>query len=253
MSMVAAGVTFAYESAPILHAVGLELGPGEVVGIIGPNGSGKTTLLKCLNRILEPAQGEVLLHDQDLARMSRVQIARSIGYVPQGNGHTLADPTVFEVVLMGRRPHSTWSTGNGDAEKVWGVLDSLGLVRFASQRFHHLSGGEKQRVLIARALVQEARILLLDEPTSSLDVRHQIDVMDLLTQLVRARSLSVCAIMHDLDLAIKYCDKVVMMKDGAVFASGPSREVITTERVRAVYDVEVVIDERYGRLHVVVL
>ena len=254
MSVIADGVVFAYPNRdPVLKSVGLELNGSEVLGIVGPNGSGKTTLLKCLNRILSPAQGEILLHDRDVARMSRVEIARLMGYVPQSGTGRYSEPTVYEVVLMGRRPHIGWCSSKADEDKTWEILASLSLSGFAATPYDQLSGGEKQKVLMARALAQEARVLLLDEPTNSLDIRHQLDVMNLLTELVVSRGLSVCVIVHDLDLAIKYCDKVVMMKNGEVFASGACREVITESNICNVYNVHAVIDETYGRPHVVVL
>ena len=254
MSVVADNVIFAYPNrTPVLKSVGLELNGSEMLGIIGPNGSGKTTFLKCINRILTPSQGEILLHDRDVRRMSRRDIARSVGYVPQSSSGRYSEPSVFEVVLMGRRPHVGWRSSDSDEEAAWQAIQRLGLGTLATNPYDHLSGGEKQKVLIARALAQEARVLLLDEPTSSLDIRHQLEVMDLLRELVATRSLSVCVIVHDLDLAIKYCDRVVMMKGGEVFAAGHSTEVITEATILDVYGVRAVIDRAYGRPHVVVL
>ena len=254
MSVQANGVVFAYPNRPpVLKSVGLELNGSELLGIVGPNGSGKTTFLKCLNRILTPSQGEILLHDREVARMSRRDIARSVGYVPQSGNGRYAEPTVFEVVLMGRRPHVGWRSSRRDEEAAWQAIERLDLGELATTAYDQLSGGEKQKVLIARALAQEARVLLLDEPTSSLDIRHQLEVMGLLRDLVAARALSVCVIVHDLDLAIKYCDKVVMLKGGEVFATGTSTDVITEANIHDVYGVRAVIDASYGRPHVVVL
>jgi iron complex transport system ATP-binding protein len=254
MSVQADGVVFAYPNrSPVLKSVGLELNGSEVLGIVGPNGSGKTTFLKCLNRILAPSQGEILLHDRDVTRMSRREIARSVGYVPQSSNGRYAEPTVFEVVLMGRRPHVGWRSSQRDEETAWRAIERLNLGELATTAYDQLSGGEKQKVLIARALAQEARVLLLDEPTSSLDIFHQLEVMALLRELAASRSLSVCVIVHDLDLAIKYCDRVVMMKGGEVFAAGPASDVITEASIRDVYGVRAVIDQTYGRPHVVVL
>lgn len=254
MSVAANGVVYAYPNrAPVLKSVGLELNGSEVLGIIGPNGSGKTTFLKCLNRILAPSQGEILLHDRDVRRMSRRDIARAVGYVPQSTTGRYSEPTVFEVVLMGRRPHAGLRSSERDEETAWSAIDRLGLTPLATNPYDQLSGGEKQKVLIARALAQEAQVLLLDEPTSSLDIRHQLEVMDLLRELVSSRSLSVGVIVHDLDLAIKYCDRVVMMRGGEVFATGASTDVITEANILAVYGVRAVIDASHGRPHVVVL
>ncbi len=253
MNVIAKDVEFAYNSIPVLNSVSLTLEPSEILGIIGPNGSGKTTMLKCLNRILSHKQGEILIHDRDISTMKQIDIAKVVGYVPQhaNGGHGM--PTVFEVVLMGRRPHAAWQSSKKDIEKTWDILASLDMERFASHRYDQLSGGQRQKVLIARALAQEASILLLDEPTSSLDIKHQMDVMELLRSLVRSDGLSVCTIVHDLDLAIKYCDKVVMMKDGGIFAAGDACDVITAGNIRSVYEVDAVIDDSHGRPHVMIV
>lgn len=255
MNMVANDVVFAYRSVPVLNSVSLQLNPSEIVGIIGPNGSGKTTMLKCLNRILAPTQGDIMIHDQDASQMKRLDIAKLVGYVPQhshshGNHNS---PHVFEVVLMGRRPHATWQSSKADEQKVWDILTSLNIDKLASHHFDELSGGQRQKVLIARALAQEAKILLLDEPTSSLDIKHQMEVMDLLRELARSQGVSVCAIVHDLDLAMKYCDKVIMMNDGKIFSAGDSSEVITAQNIKEVYHVDAVINESHGRPHVMVI
>ena len=253
MNMVANDVVFAYRSTPVLNSVSMQLNASEIMGIIGPNGSGKTTMLKCINRILAPSQGTIVIDERDISAMKRLEIAKLVGYVPQHSHGHHNSPNVFEVVLMGRRPHATWQTAKGDEEKVWEILSLLDLAKFASHSFDELSGGQRQKVLIARALAQEARIMLLDEPTSSLDIKHQMDVMDLLRDIVKSKGLSVCTIIHDLDLAIKYCDKVVLMEEGKIFAAGEASEVITAENIKQVYKVDAVIDESYGRPHVVII
>jgi len=253
MSLLADDLVFSYHSEPVLQKVGFSMAGSEIMGIIGPNGSGKTTLLKCINRILAPSQGHVLIDGGDISDMKRLDIARRISYVPQSsNGHQ-GYPTVFEVVMMGRRPHATWNTGKRDEKEVWKILANLGIDGFASSHFDELSGGERQKVMIARALAQEARVMLLDEPTSNLDIRHQMEVMDLLKDLVRERNMSACAVVHDLDLALKYCDSVVLMDKGKVFSSGKASEVITTYNIKKVYGVDIVIDDTYGRPHVVIV
>ncbi len=253
MNVIAKDVIFAYNSTPVLNSVNLRLEPSEVLGIIGPNGSGKTTMLKCLNRILSHNQGEILIHERDIIKMKQIDIAKQVGYVPQHSNGGYGMPTVFEVVMMGRRPHAAWQSSKRDEEKTWQILASMNLDMFASHPFDQLSGGQRQKVLIARALAQEASIMLLDEPTSSLDIKHQMDVMELLRNLVKSEGLSICAIVHDLDLAMKYCDKVVMMKDGSIFAAGDAKDVITAENIKSVYDVDAVIDENNGRPHVMIL
>jgi iron complex transport system ATP-binding protein len=209
--------------------------------MIGPNGSGKTTLLKCINKILQPKQGTIILDTQEIKKLTRLEVAKHIGYVPQS---AVANPTplpVFEVVLMGRRPHITWQSNETDNEKVWAALKLLNIESLALRDFYELSGGEQQRVLIARAIAQEAKVLLLDEPTSSLDIRYQLEVMDLIRKLVAEGKLSAAVAIHDLNLAVRFCDKIVMMKKGKIFAVGDAKAVLTPENIRAVYGVEAII------------
>ena len=164
------GVSFEYEGMPALEDVSLEAREAEVVGIIGPNGSGKSTLLKCIDGILRPRVGVVSIDGKETAKMRRRELARRMGYVPQGSSSTFP-LTVFDVVLMGRRPYISWTAGEGDLEMVSRVLKWVGIETLAWRHFDELSGGERQKVLIARALAQEPKVLLLDEPTSNLDLQ----------------------------------------------------------------------------------
>jgi iron complex transport system ATP-binding protein len=242
MNITVQGVTFTYRSTPTLTEVSLELNETEVLGMVGPNGSGKTTLLKCINKILEPKQGSIMLGERAIKKMSRLDVAKHIGYVPQsaiGNPDALP---VFEMVLMGRRPHITWQSTEKDEKKVWDAIKLLNIEHIAMRNFYELSGGEQQRVLIARSLAQEAKVLLLDEPTSNLDIRHQLEVMDLTRKLVADEHLAAAVAIHDLNLASRYCDKIVMMKAGKIFAAGNVKSVLTAENISAVYDVEVILN-----------
>jgi iron complex transport system ATP-binding protein len=223
----------------ILKGINLSVKPGEIHAIMGPNGSGKTTLLKCINKILEPKQGKILLGEQTLKKMSRLDVAKQIGYVPQSTSGNNEATTVFEMVLMGRRPHVTWQSSIKDEEKVWEALKTLNVEHLAMRNFYELSGGEQQRVLVARSLAQEAKVLLLDEPTSNLDIRHQLEVMDLTRKLVANQKLSAAVAIHDLNLASRYCDKIVMMKEGRVFAAGEAKDVLSAENIGVAYGVEV--------------
>ena len=242
MNITVQDVTFCYRSTPTLLGATLELKDSEVLGLIGPNGSGKTTLLKCLNKILEPKQGEIMLDGQAIKNMSRLEVAKHIGYVPQSSLNDHEGLTVFEIVLMGRRPHISWQSSEKDSEKVWTALKALNIEYIALRNFFELSGGEQQRVLIARSLAQEATVLLLDEPTSNLDIRHQLEVMDLTRKLVSSQKLSAAIAIHDLNLAARFCDRIVMMRDGKIFATGTASSVLTTENIRVVYGVEVEIN-----------
>lgn len=242
MDITVQGVTFSYRSIPTLKEVSIQLHESEVLGMIGPNGSGKTTLLKCINKILEPKQGSILLGAQTISKMSRLEVAKQIGYVPQSSANNIELISVFEMILVGRRPHITWQTSEKDEQIVWEALKSLNIEHLASRNFYELSGGEQQRVLVARSLAQEAKVLLLDEPTSNLDIRHQLEVMDLTRNLVLSRKLAAAIAIHDLNLAARFCDKIIMMKDGEIFASGDAKSVLTAANICSVYGVEVTIN-----------
>ncbi|MDG6223864.1 MAG: ABC transporter ATP-binding protein [Candidatus Bathyarchaeota archaeon] len=241
MKLTVNDVSFKYNSALSLDQVSLELHESETLGIIGPNGSGKTTLLKCINKILTPKGGNILLDGENVHKMSRMEIAKHIGYVPQSSSSAQA-LTVFEVVLMGRRPHIGWQSSDKDIQKTWEVLGLLKIEQLAMRSFNELSGGEQQRVILARSLAQEAKVLLLDEPTSNLDIRHQLEVMELSRELVAKQKLAVVVAIHDLNLASRYCEKIVMMKTGKIFAAGSSTSVLTAENIQSVYGVEVAIN-----------
>ena len=251
MNITVQGVTFSYRSTPSLLGVSLELGDSEVLGLIGPNGSGKTTLLKCLNKILEPKQGTIMLDGQTIKKMSRLEVAKHLGYVPQSSVDNPEGLPVYEIVLMGRRPHISWHSSEEDRKKVWAALKVLNIEHIAMRNFFELSGGEKQRVLIARSLAQEANVLLLDEPTSKLDIRHQLEVMGLIRKLVSNEKLSATIAIHDLNLASKFCDRIVMMCDGKIFAAGKPSLVLNAENIRLVYGVDAEINYSGNSLYII--
>lgn len=254
MELMLNGVSFSYGSTRILDSVCLELDRGEVLGIIGPNGSGKTTLMRCINRILTPSQGEILFESSDVMRMNPREIAKVMGYVPQNAVNEFSTPTVYEVVMMGRRPHSLgWQNSDRDDAIVWNSMKEMGVDGLASRMFNRLSSGQTQRVLMARALAQEASILLLDEPTSNLDVRYQLEVMDIVKKLSREKRVGVCAVMHDMNIAMRYCDKILMLDRGEVTAVGKTEEVLTPERIEMTYGVKIAIDHNYGRPQIIIL
>lgn len=254
MELFVDGVKFSYpHGKEVLKDVGFSMGSREFVGIIGPNGSGKTTLLKCINRILEPSQGSILLDGEDISKMRRNEIAKSIGYVPQGGGDELDSPTVYEVVMMGRKPHGGWQMNSNDEEIVWKAMSDMDVKDLAIQSFGSLSSGQTQRVLMARALAQQAKIMLLDEPTSNLDLRYQMEVMGVIRKLVDERGVGACTIIHDMELTMKFCDKVVLMQNGIISAAGTTEDVITPENIKRVYGVDAVIDHHYARPHIIIL
>jgi len=227
----------------------LALAEGDLAGLIGPNGSGKTTLLRILTGVLRPDSGRVLLQGGDLERLSPRGRARILAVVPQ-ESRTLFDYTVLEVALMGRFAHQglLGMETREDLEIAERSLAEVEMDQAASRSLNELSSGERQRVYIARALVQQPRVLLLDEPTSFLDLKHRLQIYEILTRLNRERGLTVLTISHDLNLAARYCRKVHLIRDGALAASGTPTEVITGGAIRDVYgtDAEIGKDPRTG-------
>ena len=228
---------FGYADTDVLHDFFMSVEDGRIASIVGPNGSGKSTLIKCIDRIIKPRSGGVTVARRDLLKMNRKEAARLIAYVPQNSVRVFAH-TVFDVVLMGRRPHLGWRADEHDEGKVWEVLRLLGIEELALAFFSELSGGQQQKVLIARALAQDTGLLLLDEPTSNLDIWHQIDVMEILRTLVRKQQITAIIAIHDLNMAARYSDRMLMMKKGKILASGTPEEVLTPENLEAVYGIK---------------
>jgi len=230
-------LSFRYpRGARILERIELDAASGEVLCLIGPNAAGKSTLLKCMAGLLRPDTGQILLQGHPLPSFRSTQRARRIAYVPQAEAQNFP-ATVFDTVLLGRRPHMTWKPGKRDLEVVSGILSRLGLGGLALRETSRLSGGQQQKVSIARALAQEPEVLLLDEPTSSLDLKHQLEVMDLVAEQA-GRGIVAVAALHDLNLALRYSDRVAMLKGGRMHACG-GPDIVTAERVAEVYGVRV--------------
>jgi iron complex transport system ATP-binding protein len=245
------GLKFSYGRNKILDGLNVAVGDSEVLSLVGPNGCGKTTLIKCICGILRP-EGTILLGEDDVSSLSRREVARYIGYVPQSTTNVLTT-TVFDTILMGRKPHMGWRVGGEDIDRVVEVMKLLHVEEFALKDFSELSGGQKQRVLIARALCQEPEVLLLDEPTSNLDIKHQLEVMDTILSLVKRTGVSVVMAIHDLNLAARYSDTLVMLKDGKVHAIGDPFSLLTKENIRSIFGVEVVVMRDLDRPYVVPL
>jgi iron complex transport system ATP-binding protein len=223
---------------PGVHDVTLSVEPGAIVGLLGPNGCGKTTLLRMLAGTLVPQRGQVSLDGGVLATMPRRHVARRIAVVPQDT-HLAFDYTVLEVALMGRYPHlgAFELEGPRDLAAVRDGLDATGTLDLAGRQFQTLSGGEKQRVIIASALAQAADIMLLDEPTASLDLGYQIEVAALLARLNAERGLTLVIATHDLNFAASLCRELLLLRAGRVLAAGPTEAVLTAERIAALYGV----------------
>ena len=237
------GISFSYNSHPVLEGVSFELDRGQILGVLGVNGAGKSTLLKCINKVLKPTRGVILLNDEDILSLSGRRIARRIGYVPQK--YSEDNLTVFDTVLLGRKPHIKWSAVKKDYEIVERILHTMKLDRFALRKVSELSGGESQKVIIARALAQEPDILLLDEPTSNLDVKNQIEVMGLIKDVVHHHDVTVIVTMHDLNLALRYTDRLLMIRDNTVYASIKSNQV-TPKIIHEVYGINAILADVNG-------
>ena len=243
------GVEFSYKSKRVLKNVKFKVRKGDVVSILGVNGAGKSTLLKCINRLLEPKKGAILIDDFNLDTLNSLEIAKKMAYVSQNiNGNYIS---VFDAVLLGRKPHIKWEVSKKDLEITSHVLKLLNLEDYALRYTKELSGGELQKVAIARALVQEPQILLLDEPTKNLDLKNQMAVMKIIKDISKSQNISSIVVMHDLNLTLRFSDKFIMLKDGMIFSEGDNK-VINPENIREVYGVKVYVDN-YNGIPIVVL
>ena len=243
------GIHFSYGKRKILEDAGFAVDPGELCVLLGANGAGKSTLLKCINGLLTPARGNVVWNGRETDRLSVKEKAKIYGYVPQETG-VRGGLTVMETILSGRLPYMGLAARRQDVEKAEKILIRLGMEHLAFCRMDTLSGGERQRALIGRAMAQEPEVLLLDEPTSSLDLRFQYEVMGLLKELGTEQSLAVVAVVHDLNLALDFADQAVLLSGGRVLAEGRPEAVLTPERIQASYGIPAEIG-RFGDRRVV--
>jgi len=229
-------LSFHYKKRPpVFEGLSFQVENGEVASIVGPNGAGKSTLLKCINRINAPTAGAVFIDGLDAARLSGKELSRRVGYVPQDTGSGFAI-SVADAVMLGRTPYIRFWPGRRDKELVFEMIERLGLGQYAFTDLSELSGGERQRVFLARALVQEPQIMLLDEPISSLDVRYQIETLDLIRAVVRDRNILAVMVLHDLSFAYRYSDRVILLKKGMKALEG-GRDILSAETIRQVYRV----------------
>ncbi len=228
-------VFFSYGKHEVLKGVSFSAASGECIGILGNNGAGKSTLITCINRIRNPASGMIRINGSSVSEMSRNQIARSIAYVAQKN--EMSHSTVFDCVLLGRKPYIKWGMSEADLEICRNVIDLVGLKEMELRPLEELSGGEIQKVMLARALVQEPQILLLDEPTSNLDPKNQHEMLALVRKAAKDRNMTVLIVIHDLNLALRYCDSVLFMKDGVNYHQG-GIETVTDDVISEVYGVQ---------------
>ncbi|MCX8117582.1 MAG: ABC transporter ATP-binding protein [Desulfobacterota bacterium] len=237
-------IAFRYRKDWVLEEISFRIEKGEFLGVIGPNGSGKSTLLKLLCRVLTPQRGEVLINSIPLREMGRREIARRIAVVPQET-YSLFPFRVIEIVLMGRSPYINHLLfeSPGDLEIAKRAMEWTETLPVQNRLIDELSGGERKRVFIARALAQEPEVILLDEPTANLDIHHQADFLNLLLALNRERGLTIVMALHDLNIASEYCDRLVLLRNGKIYNMGHPAEVITREAIEEVYGCEVWVDE----------
>jgi iron complex transport system ATP-binding protein len=243
-------LSFTYPGRPVLEETSFSVERGEVVAVLGTNGTGKTTLLKCMNRILEPKTGSVLIDGDSVAGLSRNELAQKMGYIEQHRQESRA--TVFNTVLMGRKPYIRWDVTTEDMAIAGRSLAMLGLTDFAMRHLDELSGGELQKVVIARALAQQPDVLLMDEPTSSLDLRNQMEVMQITRQISRDKGIAVVAAMHDLNLALRFADRFILLEGGLIYAVG-GQGVMNAENIESVYGLPVAVKVFEGRRIVIPL
>ena len=252
MRLIIDGIEFGYSSVPVLKDITLDANGPQLLSIIGPNGVGKSTLIHCINRILSPNKGTVMIDGDNVNDVSLKDLAKKVGYVPYSANDTFP-LSVVDTVLMGRHPHATYKSLDKDLDIVYDTLRLLDIEDLAMRNFNELSAGQHQKVMLARGLVQEPEILLLDEPTSNLDIKHQMEVTRILRGLSQEKNILVIMISHDLNIAAKYSDTMIMLHGGSIYAIGTPSQVITKENIKAVYDVDSEVIESHGRPHLIML
>jgi iron complex transport system ATP-binding protein len=235
----ARNVSLGYGRRTVLDSISFNVACGEMVGLIGPNGGGKSTIVRALSRVISTRSGEILVGGRDVTRIPRHELAKIVGVVPQIPLLPSAF-TAFEIVLMGRNPHLglLQQESPADFESVWQAMELTSTRSFARRRVGELSGGEIQCLLIARVLVQATPVILLDEPTANLDISRQVEILGLIRRLCLEQKLSVLVALHDLNLASQYCDRLILISEGKIYAEGTPARVITQDNLRAVYGVK---------------
>ncbi|MCD6310827.1 MAG: heme ABC transporter ATP-binding protein [Candidatus Eremiobacteraeota bacterium] len=239
MILKASSIHFSYQDYPIIKDVDIELSDGELLGIIGPNGAGKSTLLRLLSGILKPQSGKISINGRPLEEYSPRRLARILTMLPQDNPVDFPY-TCREFVMMGRYPYlglMGWETPR-DYQIVDECLESVGVIHLANRRIGELSGGERQRVALGRALAQKTRIILLDEPISHLDVGYQIEILELLKNINQKQKIAMMIVLHDLNLAARYCPGLLLLKDGTILAKGKPQHVLTTDLMKSAFNVQ---------------
>ena len=238
------GVSTRYGTTRVLNDIHLEIEKGDFVGIVGPNGSGKTTLLNNLGRLVPYQAGTIRLHDRDLLQYRNKEAAQMMSAVTQNHPEDI-EFRVWDVVMMGRTPHWHFFAKETESDRKIAAeaIQLAGIEHLKDRKVSELSGGERQRVFIAQAIAQEPSVMLLDEPTSHLDIRYQISIMDSLDRLNREQAVTIIAVLHDLNLAAQYCHKMIMLKDGMIIVAGTPQEVLRVDLIEDVYQCKVAVTE----------
>ncbi|MCC9295108.1 ABC transporter ATP-binding protein [Clostridium sp. MT-14] len=242
------GLAFRYPGRSVLKDINFSVEKGECAALLGTNGAGKSTLLKCIDRILKAQCGTVLIENNEIFKLNSIELARKVGYVSQQQSSIRT--TVFDSVLLGRKPYIKWNASKEDILIANKAIEVLELGDYSLRFLDELSGGELQKVVIARAIAQKPEVLLLDEPTSNLDLKNQLEVIRIIHKIVRFQGIAAVMIVHDLNLAMRFADKFVLLKDGTIFAAG-GRGIMTPENIESVYSVPVAV-ENYRNIPVVV-
>lgn len=235
----------------VLHDITLTMEGPNLICIVGPNGVGKSTLIKCINGLLKPKSGEIQINGKNINEFNKKELAMTVGYVPPRTTDLFSMP-VLDAIMIGRHNLQGWRNTTEDVNEIYGILKLLNIEDLAMRPFNNLSSGQHQKVSIARGLAQETPILILDEPTSNLDVKHQVYVTELLRGIAKANDMLIIMISHDLNIATKYADKIIVMAEpGKIYSYGTPKEVITQEMVRDVYGIDCEIKNHNGVPHVI--
>ena len=246
MRMSVRNLVQGYGSKTILDDISFDVDTGEVLALLGPNGSGKSTLIKTICNIMEPRSGQILIDETPIEDIDITDLAKIVSYVPQSTA-AATYTTVMDTVLLGRKPYVTWSYRQKDIDYALDAMKAMRIIGYSSRDVSDLSGGQRQRVFLARSLAQCPSFFIFDEPTSALDLKHQMNTMIKMREVVHDKGAGMVIALHDINLAMNYSDKVLMLKNGKIFAYGTPDETITEENIRAVYGVESRIMEAEGR------
>lgn len=243
-------LSYHYKNGPqVLNGLNFSVDDGQFMAILGNNGAGKSTMLKCFNKILTPDSGRVIMDGEDVLKLSGRQIAQRMAFVAQSVPGT--QMTVHDIVMLGRRPYMQWSFTEQDHEIVHMAMDELGISHLRGRFLSTLSGGEKQKVMLARALAQQPKILLLDEPTSALDIQNQYMVLQMIRDICRQQGITAIVVIHDLNLALRFCSRFLLLSGGQVYRFG-GKEIIDRQALKDVYNVDAEVVDVHGHSMVLV-